>query len=492
MNGCTPRCTLGLVTVIVLLAAAGCGADGHARGGEVPITTSSEQPRELYLQGRELADTLRFTDARLYFLDAVSEDAGFRLAHLALFNSSPTTQEGFEALARAVECIEGLSDGERDMILAVESGAKGDRAAQLSHLSRLVEVYPVDKRAHNLLGNHYFNRQQFDEAIASYEQAVEIDPEFSSPYNGMGYALRGLGRYDEAAAALQKYIELIPDEPNPYDSYADLLMKMGRFEEAIENYEKALSLNPNFIGSHLGIGASYVFLDRPEQARESFGRLMAIARNDGERRQALLWVAASCVHERKHDNALARLEQRRSIAEAGGDLAAVSLDLVLMGDVLLDAGRPDEAMARYREAVQTMESAELPDELKENARRDHLYARARVALARGDLPTAEAMARSFGERVAVLDDPGETRRHHELLGRIALLREDYAASVAELEQAGRQDPVVLVLQAQACDGMGDSARSRELLERAANFNGLAVNYAYVRAEARELLEETRP
>jgi hypothetical protein len=61
--------------------------------------------------------------------------------------------------------------------------------------------------------------------------------------------------------------------------------------------------------------------------------------------------------------------------------------------------------------------------------------------------------------------------------------------VEELELAGRQDPVVLVLQARGCDGMGDPARGRDLLRQAANFNGLAFNYAYVRAEARALLEE---
>ena len=96
-------------------------------------------------------------------------------------------------------------------------------------------------------------------------------------------------------------------------------MKMGRFEESIEAYERALSLNPNFIGSQVGIGNNYMFLDQPEQARESFGKLLEIARNDAERRRARLWMAASCVHEGEHEQCLGtRFERGRELRRKVG------------------------------------------------------------------------------------------------------------------------------------------------------------------------------
>lgn len=55
---------------------------------KVPITTSSEQARKLYLQGRDLAEKLRATDARKFYEQAVAADSNFALGYLGLANTS--------------------------------------------------------------------------------------------------------------------------------------------------------------------------------------------------------------------------------------------------------------------------------------------------------------------------------------------------------------------------------------------------------------------
>jgi tetratricopeptide (TPR) repeat protein len=466
-----------------------CAPPDGGGDGKIPLTTDSEQARELYLQGRDLTEKLRFTDSRRYFLDAVAADDSFALAHLALANSAPTTNEFFESLQRAVALSADVSEGERHMILAVDAGARGDPSARETHLLQLVEGYPQDEWGHMLLGNFYLNRQEYEKAIEAHRTAIELDPAFSRPHNSMGYALRGLGRYEEAEQAFLRYIELIPGEPNPYDSYAELLMKMGRFEESIENFEKALSYNPNFTPSHVGIGNDYMFLGQPEKARESFRRLQDLARNDAERRRALLWLAASYLHEGDREQALAQIRAMSKIAEEGGDQATVSRDLVRMGDILLHTGSPLEAQDRYRVAVEVMEASAVPEEVKENFRRNHLYREASVALAQEDAETARRLTAEYGDRVAAQRIAFEQRRHHELLGRLAVLDEEFEAALAEFARADQQDPIVLCLQAEAWHGRGDTDKARELVERAASFNGIDFDYAFVRAKALDKLEE---
>src|SRR6185436_13154997 len=101
-----------------------------------------------------------------------------------------------------------------------------------------------------------------------------------------------LAQYPEAEQAFKKYIELIPNDPNPYDSYAELLMKMGRFDESIKQYEKALSIDPNFVASYVGIANDHIFMGHHEEARKALAKLKGVARNDGERRQAVTWMIA--------------------------------------------------------------------------------------------------------------------------------------------------------------------------------------------------------
>ena len=71
---------------------------------------------------------------------------------------------------------------------------------------------------------------------------------------------------------------------------------------------------------------------------------------------------------------------------------------------------------------------------------------------------------------------------------IALAEKDYAAAIAELEQASQQNPYNLYRLALAYKGMGDDALAGEFCEKAARFNGLNnLNYAFVRARAERML-----
>jgi tetratricopeptide (TPR) repeat protein len=474
-------CALGVLAA----SAAATAAD------RMPVTTSSEEARQLYRKGRDLVEKLRATDARPLFQQASTKDPGFALAQVGLANSAGTAKEFFDAVARAVTLADKASEPEKLLICALDAGAKGEPERQKDCLTRLLAACPDDERAHNQMGAFHFGRQEYTAAVAEYEKANAINPVFSQPYNQKGYAYRFLGKYQEAEQAFKKYIELIPNDPNPYDSYAELLMKMGRFEESIKSYEKALSVDPNFVASYIGIGNARVFMGQGEGARQTYAKLGAIARNDGERRQAHFWTAMSYVHEGATDEALAALSKMAAIDQAGKDLVALAGVAAQMGNVLLEAGRVDEAAARFRERDATIERAEVAAQVKEGARRQALFDEARVALARNDLASAKAKAAAYAKAATAKGIPFELRQSRELAGRLALAEKDYATAADELRQANQQDPRVLYLTAVALRGKGDSRSAKEVGNQAADFNGLSNTYGYVRSKAQTLVSETR-
>lgn len=484
--------TATLVLVFAALALAiGCAGGGKAGGATttartVPITTESAEARQLYLRGRDLLDKLRYTDARPYFERALQKDPGFALAHWGMAQCAPSSAAFFDALQRAVAAADGASEGERRLVLALDAGARGEPSKQLEHLEAVVRDYPDDVRAHNALGAYHFGRQDYAAAIEHYERAIAVDPEFSQPYNQLGYAYRFLNELQKAEATFRAYIELIPDEPNPYDSYAELLMKLGRHEESIENYREALKYDPNFVASYVGIGNNEIFLGRYAEAREAFDQLMDIARNDRERREALFWIAASFLYEGRPEQAIKILHKRLDIATAAGDQSAAASDLNFIGNVLLETGAPAEALQQFRRAIERIEIAGVPQDVKAAARRGALFFEARSALAAGDLAAAKSRAAAYGEAIAAFEVPFEVRNHHELLGRIALAEADHQAAVRELLEANQQDPRVQYLTALAYAASGETALAREWSGRAANFNGLNVNWAFVRERAREM------
>ncbi|HEX9653662.1 MAG TPA: tetratricopeptide repeat protein, partial [bacterium] len=269
--------------------------------GKIAITTSSEKAIKSYLQGRDLSDKLRGTDARSYFQNAVAEDPNFAVGFLNLALTEPTANGFFEQLNKAVALVDKASEGEKLWILGVEAGTNGDPKKQNELYQKLVKLYPGDERAYNLLGGNYFGQQDYANAIAQYEKAVQMAPDYSQPYNQLGYSHRFMGNFKEAEMAFKKYIDLIPNDPNPYDSYAELLMKMGKYDESITNYQKALAIDPNFVASHIGIAVNQIYKDNQQAAREQLQKLNNVARNDGERRAALFTAAVSYADEGKMD-----------------------------------------------------------------------------------------------------------------------------------------------------------------------------------------------
>ena len=469
--------------VIACAASASMLAQTPADGDKIPITTSSQEARKLYLDGRDLLEKLRATDARRLFEQAVAKDPNFALGYVGLANTSGTNGEFVDATTHAVALAANVSEGERHLILALDAGLKGEPTANLKHLTDLVALFPHDERAHNQLGNLYFGRQEYTSAISHYVKATSLNPSFSTPYNQMGYAYRFLEKFDDAEKAFKKYVELIPNDPNPYDSYAELLMKRGRFDESIKAYEKALSIDPNFVNSYVGIGNDYLAMGKTDQAREAFGKLAARARNTGERRLAHFWNAASYVHDGATDKAIGELKAGFALAEAEHDAGTMSGDLVQMGDVLREANRLDEALSKYDEAVKIMDASQLPEPVKAATKRNHLFEETRVAVAKNDLATAKSRATEYNQQIQPRRAPFEVRQQHELGGLIALAEKRYPAAVEELGQANQRDPRVLLLMARAAQGAGNNERAAALANKAAHFNELSFNFAYVKNKA---------
>lgn len=480
-----PGC--GAVMCLVLACGGGGGA-GRALV-KIPITTASAEARSAYLGGRELQESLLFTDAHAHFVRATKLDPGFALAWMAVANTAPSAVEFFAAMRRAVETAAGASDGEKMLVTAFEAAVNGEPAVQQAELEKLVAAYPDDERAHNALAAFLLGQQRYGEAAEAYRAAIAIDPGYPPPYNQLGYALRFLGDSEGAEEAFERYIELIPDQPNPYDSYAELLMTVGRFEDSIASYEKALEIDPTFVPSYIGIANNLIFLDRPAEALQTLDRLGSVARSDAERRQRLTWIAAARLHEDDIDGALAAIGERFELASAAGDRAAMGFDLNALGDILRHAGRFDEAEARYRESVEMITTSEATDDVKEAAARNLISERARIALERGETTIAVELTADYASATEAHRINFELQQARELAARVALAAGEPRKALFELAHANQQDPEVLLLNARAFAAAGDPEAARAACRQVVGFNQLNLNLAFARPTARRMLEE---
>ncbi|HEU4681746.1 MAG TPA: tetratricopeptide repeat protein [Gemmatimonadales bacterium] len=483
--------SLARLTCLALAAMGTTVGTGMAqdRGGagavKIPVTTASADARQEYLKGRALGENIRVHDAREILKRVAAKDPTFALAHYNLALSSPTAKEFFDHLKEAVALSGRASEGERLMILGLEAGANANPEKQQEYYQQLVAAYPQDERAHFLLGGNYFGQQDYPKTIAEYQKSVEIAPDFAPAYNLLGYAYRQVGRYDDSEKAFKKYIELIPNDPNPYDSYAELLMKMGRFDESIAMYRKALKTDPKFSPSYIGIASNLMYQGKHDAARAEAWKLHQAARNDADRRNALFARAVAYADEGRLDEAVVELKKQYAVAEKINDAANMAGDAIAMGNVLLEAGKPEKARKLYDKAVALQEGSDLSQEVKDNAKLIHHYNLGRVAVRTKDLAAARRHADAFMQGARAKKNSTQIRQAHELAGTIDLQEKRFDQALAHLTQANQQDPYVLFRMGKAYQGKGDEAKATEMFRLAANHNTLpTLNHAFVRAKAK--------
>jgi tetratricopeptide (TPR) repeat protein len=370
------------------------------------------------------------------------------------------------------------------LILGNEAGANGNAAKQKELLEQLVAAYPNDERAQFALGGYYFGQQDFPKAIEHYKKATELAPTYSTAFNILGYAYRQNVDYPNAETAFKKYVELIPGDPNPYDSLAELYLKMGRFDESITQYNKALAIDANFINSHQGIAAALLYQGKPDQAAAELQKITDKARSDAERRTALFALTVVDVDSGKMDQALAEVDKQYALGEKTNDVAGMTGDLQLRGNILLEMGKPDEARTAFDRLLKMTEGSGLSQEIKDNAVLFQHFNLARVALAKKDVGVAKSEAEAFRKGTESKKNPFQTKLAHQLFGAIALESKDFDTAIAELQQANQQNPQDLYRLCQAYQGKGDLGKAKEFCSKAAAFNSLPqLNYAFIRTKA---------
>jgi Flp pilus assembly protein TadD len=168
---------------------------------------------------------------------------------------------------------------------------------------------PRNYRAQVQLGLPLIARGKFDEAIAHYRQALEINPDYAVAHYNLGDLLLRQGEVDKAISHLKKALEADPDYADANVRLGDALAQKGEFGEAFNCYEEVLQ-------------------KRPDHADARAGLALQLARRG------------------KIDDAIALL---RKAVENDPNLFRARVNL---GLYLTSRGALDEAIAHYRKALE--------------------------------------------------------------------------------------------------------------------------------------------
>src|SRR2546425_244154 len=310
---------------------------------------------------------------------------------------------------RALELDSKMQIAQRNLEIAYhDTGYYDQRVAQLRERLRQA---PDERDARWELGRAYAILGQYDEAIGEFEQLVaqkpddvaaiiqlglaeknrgrpeaatewflrarELDPDSSVAQFYLGEIYYNRGVNGDALAALERAVELNPDNANAHYLMAFVLGDLGRHQDARAASKRAIQLNPPLARAQTNLSLERYNAERRRQrvrAREMPEPQVVEGNALAHYNLGLAFRQKGYYNEalREYRLALERGEDRRLTLQAMGELhllkhdfaAALELYETLLrevpdspklwnerGVVLHQAGRPDEALASYQQAV---------------------------------------------------------------------------------------------------------------------------------------------
>ncbi|WP_422926828.1 tetratricopeptide repeat protein [Singulisphaera sp. PoT] len=226
------------------------------------------------------------------------------------------------------------------------------------------------------LGADQARRKRYDQAMANYREALELDPNSPDANNLLGAALDALGKPDEAFAYYRKAVKLEPIYPDARNNLGSALAREGNLREAVAQFSEAVRQRPEFPLAQKNLGLALSRLGRLREASTALTKATRLAPEDPELWQLLavsqaklgrlddaIEAFSKALALRPDSGGLERdiglaLEQKERLDEAISHYAAAvrhepSLvdNRILLGSALARRGRLDDARLQFQEGL---------------------------------------------------------------------------------------------------------------------------------------------
>jgi tetratricopeptide (TPR) repeat protein len=201
-----------------------------------------QRQEKLGIQPDVLSQPFRFS-AVLGQLNPISEKR-LRIVLMAALRSRPGDLTLLTAIDRACLKLPDLSKGEERRV----------NWERLRWAQAAVAAHPRNAGVRHRLGWALYQIDDFDGAIAEYQETLRLDPGYAAAHAGIADALKESGDINGAIASYREAVRLDPEDAWTHRSLGETLMKQGNLNGAITSYRQVVRLEPTNAGNHQFLG----------------------------------------------------------------------------------------------------------------------------------------------------------------------------------------------------------------------------------------------
>jgi protein O-mannosyl-transferase len=160
--------------------------------------------------------------------------------------------------------------------LGIALNDRGNTDEAIAHYQQAIELRPGYAEAHYNLGRLLAQKGQLNDAITHYEKALEINPADAEAQNNLGVTLFGSGHVDEAIAHYQNALKIRPDYAEASYNLANALLSKGDLDGAIARYSACLALSPNQAEAQYDLASALLRKGRTDEAIAHYKKVLEL------------------------------------------------------------------------------------------------------------------------------------------------------------------------------------------------------------------------
>jgi tetratricopeptide (TPR) repeat protein len=142
-----------------------------------------------------------------------------------------------------------------------------------------------------IIGEYYFNKNYFEDAVDVFDMLLQVDPNNDILYQKKGYCLQMMGKPNEALNAYQKAELLNANSSWTIKKLAHCHRLLRQPQDALHYYKKAEQLNPDNLMIQLNIGHCYLELKNYDQALKYYFKVEYLIKNKEKAQRAIGWCS---------------------------------------------------------------------------------------------------------------------------------------------------------------------------------------------------------
>lgn len=220
-------------------------------------------------------------------------------------------------------------------------------------LKNLLKSQPTDARAKAMLGRALLRQEKGEEAVTYFEEAIRVMPNATEMLADYADALAIAGQTSKAIEQARETAVLAADNPELLKRMGLLLLQLNQARIAVRPLSRYVAFNPDNGEAHMMHGRALLSMGLSTGAKISFERARNAEKAKPDNATVAWYLFAVDAFSGRYTEAL-RGMSRLDIAARPADLKSS-----LIGDTLTRAGRLEEAILAYENAIAVETTSDL-------------------------------------------------------------------------------------------------------------------------------------